>query len=91
VQVAHWFLARPGRWAQADYGAGDRAALESELAGRLRPVLAGAGAFEVARSPHRGLCLTCPGRSGLCSWDDEHTLRDDPRAEIPRPQVPAEG
>ena len=91
VEVAHWFLARPGEWAQATYRAGDRAALEGELASRLQPVLAGAGAFSVSANPHRGLCLTCPGRSGLCPWDDEHTLRDDPRAEIPRPQVPAEG
>jgi len=22
--------------------------------------------------------LTCPGRAGLCSWDEAHTLREDP-------------
>jgi hypothetical protein len=82
VEVAHWFLALPGEWAHAEYGAGDREALEAELARRLEPVLAGAGAFTVSANPHRGLCLTCPGRGGLCSWDDEHTLRDDPRSEI---------
>jgi ATP-dependent exoDNAse (exonuclease V) beta subunit len=88
VQVAHWFLARPGQWAQAEYRAQDRAALEGELASRLAPVTAGAGAFAVSKTPHRGLCLTCPGRSGLCSWGDEHTLRDDPQADIGGLQAP---
>ena len=90
VRVAHWFLARPGEWAQADYRAEDRDALEHELAGRLRPVMAGAGAFAVSDNPHRGLCLTCPGRSGLCSWGDEYTLRDDPRADIGPRIVPGQ-
>ena len=44
------------------------APLEAELAVRLRD--ARSGAFEVSPRPHRGLCLTCPGRSGLCSWGD---------------------
>ena len=82
IQVAHWFLARPGEWAHADYRAQDRDALEAELARRLAPATAGARAFEVSENPHRGLCLTCPGRSGLCSWGDEQTLRDDPRTAV---------
>ena len=32
--------------------------------------------FTVSENPHRGLCLTCPGRSGLCSWSDSDTLRE---------------
>ena len=34
-----------------------------------------AGEYPVAAVPHRGLCLTCPGRRALCSYDEELTLR----------------
>ena len=36
------------------------------------------GSFAVSPRPHRGLCLTCPGRAGLCSWEESETLREDP-------------
>ena len=32
--------------------------------------------FAVSELPHRGLCLTCPGRAGLCSWPESETLRE---------------
>jgi hypothetical protein len=30
----------------------------------------------VAGVPHRGLCATCPGRAGLCSYPPELTDRE---------------
>ena len=81
VEVAHWFLQRPEDWASAHYTAAERPSLEKELAERLRK--ARSGAFEVSPRPHRGLCLTCPGRSGLCSWSDQYTLREDPEEDPP--------
>ncbi len=80
VEVAHWFLQRPEEWATARYAGAERSALESELAGRVRD--ARSGAFQVSPRPHRGLCLTCPGRSGLCSWSDQYTLRQDPDGDL---------
>jgi ATP-dependent exoDNAse (exonuclease V) beta subunit len=75
VEVVHWFLARPRESVGARYAAAERGELEERLAARLRR--ARAEPFEVARHPHRGLCLTCPGRTGLCSWSEEATLRED--------------
>jgi ATP-dependent helicase/nuclease subunit A len=77
VEIVHWFLERPREWASVRYVAGERAGLERLLAARIER--AGAGAFAVSPSPHRGLCLTCPGRAGLCSWDEARTLRADPQ------------
>ncbi len=77
VEIVHWFLERD-EWVAASYTAGDRASLERALAARV------AGAreqrFAVSEHPHRGLCLTCPGRGGLCSWGERETLREDPFA-----------
>ncbi len=86
VEIVHWFLERPHDWVAARFQAAERAALEERLAARV----AGARArgFSVSPSPHRGLCLTCPGRRGLCSWGDGETLREDPeldRADLIRP------
>jgi ATP-dependent exoDNAse (exonuclease V) beta subunit len=70
VEVLHWFLERPLEWASATYVHDDLAQLEgrlTELAGRE---------YVVSPTPHRGLCLTCPGRRGLCSWGEEQTLRE---------------
>jgi RecB family exonuclease len=70
VEVVHWFLERPLEWASATYVRDDLARLErrlSELAGR---------GYVVSQNPHRELCLTCPGRRGLCSWGEEQTLRE---------------
>jgi hypothetical protein len=75
VEIAHWFLER-GEWVVARFGAGDRLVLEERLSQRIahtreRP-------FVVSADPHRGLCLTCPGRGGLCSWSEAETLREHP-------------
>jgi ATP-dependent exoDNAse (exonuclease V) beta subunit len=76
VEVVHWFLARPQTPAVARYTLAERPTLEEELAKRL------AGdwtePYAVSPRPHRGLCLTCPGRGGMCSWSEEETMREDP-------------
>jgi ATP-dependent helicase/nuclease subunit A len=77
VEIVHWFLERPREWTSVRYTAGERAGLERLLAARIER--AAAGGFAVSPSPHRGLCLTCPGRAGLCSWDETQTLRADPQ------------
>ena len=79
VEIVHWFLERPDEWASARYTAADRPALEEQLAERL--ARAGEHPFAVTPKPHRGLCLTCPGRAGLCSWGEAETLREDPEQE----------
>ena len=73
VEVAHWFLERPDRWASARYSAGEADLLRERLRGELA-VLRAKG-YAVAAEPHRELCLTCPGRGGLCSWGETHTMR----------------
>lgn len=71
VEVAHWFLERPERWVTHSFS--DSRALEGELLETLQRMRD--GGFEVAAVPHRELCLTCPGRRALCSWDESQTLR----------------
>jgi ATP-dependent helicase/nuclease subunit A len=75
VEVVHWFLQRPHEWVGARYTAADRGELEDRLEERLER--ARRDPFAVSPEPHRGLCLTCPGRAGLCSWGEEATLRED--------------
>jgi hypothetical protein len=79
VEIVHWFLERPGEWASVRHTALARGELERQLATRV--ARAQAGSFAVSPRPHRGLCLTCPGRAGLCSWGESETLREDPQAE----------
>ena len=76
VEVAYSFLEAPDAPVTATFEAADVAALE----GSLRELAAGvlAGRFEPTDSPHRELCLTCPGRQALCSWGPDHTLRERP-------------
>jgi ATP-dependent exoDNAse (exonuclease V) beta subunit len=87
VEIVHWFLERPQEWVAARYTAADRPALEARLASRV--ARARERPFAVSANPHRGLCLTCPGRAGLCSWGEEQTLREhseapaDSRADRP--------
>ncbi len=76
VEVIHWFLARPHDWVSATFLAADAPALQAELLARAEHVRR--AGFAVAAVPHRGLCLTCPGRATLCSWSDAETLRDAP-------------
>jgi ATP-dependent helicase/nuclease subunit A len=75
VEIVHWFLARD-EWVTARYEQDDRAPLERRFAERV--AWAREAAFAVSSRPHRGLCLTCPGRSGLCSWGEAETLREAP-------------
>ncbi|HEY2181341.1 MAG TPA: UvrD-helicase domain-containing protein [Solirubrobacteraceae bacterium] len=75
VVIVHWFL-EPGEWVEARYDSSDRAQLQLTLAERVAS--ARKRSFAVSTRPHRGLCLTCPARSGLCSWADEWTLRESP-------------
>jgi ATP-dependent helicase/nuclease subunit A len=79
VEVVHWFLERPREWVSARYTLADREQLEALLAARLRR--AEERPFTVSAHPHRGLCLTCPGRAGLCSWEESATLREDPAGQ----------
>jgi hypothetical protein len=79
VEVAHWYLERPDEPVLAHWSAAEAEALADEVRARVRAV--GASDFAVSPNPHRDLCLTCPGRRALCSWDEEHTLR-------PRPPLP---
>jgi ATP-dependent helicase/nuclease subunit A len=76
VEIVHWFLERPEEWAGARYTVADRPVLEEQLAQRL--ARASERPFAVSPRPHRGLCLTCPGRAGLCSWGEAETLREIP-------------
>ena len=74
VEIVHWFLQRPSEPVGAVFVAADRPRLEEAVARLVRS--AHARSFTVSEDPHRGLCLTCPGRSGLCSWNDSMTLRE---------------
>ncbi|MEA2297554.1 MAG: ATP-dependent helicase/nuclease subunit [Solirubrobacteraceae bacterium] len=74
VEVAYCFLRRPEEVVAERYLAAEAGRLERELAILAGPLLA--GRFPVAAEPHRGLCATCPGRGGLCSWEESVTLRE---------------
>ncbi len=74
VEIVHWFLHRPSEPIGAVFVQHDRPRLEDAVAALVKG--ARAGSYTVSEDPHRGLCLTCPGRSGLCSWSDSMTLRD---------------
>ncbi len=82
VEVVHWFLQRPHEPVVAGYTAADRGALERQLAARLTQAHERMRTFSVSAEPHRGLCLTCPGRGGLCSWGEMETMREDPLADL---------
>jgi ATP-dependent exoDNAse (exonuclease V) beta subunit len=73
VEVAHWFLERPDRWVSVRFSGTEHERLRESLRDRL--VAARDRGFAVADDPHRELCLTCPGRDGLCSWGKTHTMR----------------
>jgi ATP-dependent exoDNAse (exonuclease V) beta subunit len=76
VEVIHWFLERPEEPAVARYTLTERPSLEEQLARRLADDWA--EPFAVTRRPHRGLCMSCPGRGGMCSWSEQETMREDP-------------
>ncbi|HEX3519859.1 MAG TPA: UvrD-helicase domain-containing protein [Solirubrobacteraceae bacterium] len=81
VEVVHWFLERPEDWVTVSYEAAERAELENRLAQRLAK--AQQRGFAVSPRPHRGLCLTCPGRASLCSWGEETMREHPPDGEAP--------
>jgi ATP-dependent exoDNAse (exonuclease V) beta subunit len=74
VEIVHWFLHRPSEPIGAVFAAADKQRLEDTIAQLVKN--ARTHPFIVSQNPHRGLCLTCPGRSGLCSWGDSDTLRE---------------
>jgi ATP-dependent helicase/nuclease subunit A len=74
VEVIHWFLHRSSEPVSAVFTAADKPRLEVTIAELVKH--ARALPFIVSKNPHRGLCLTCPGRSRLCSWSDSDTLRE---------------
>ncbi len=78
VEVAYAFLERPDEPVGARYEAVDADRLEHELLELAAGMLA--GDYPVAGNPHRELCESCPGRRGLCSWPEERTLAEGPRA-----------
>jgi ATP-dependent helicase/nuclease subunit A len=77
VEIVHWFLERPEEPVGVRFQAAQRPELEAQLASRV--ARARKRSFEVSPNPHRALCLTCPGRGGLCSWGDAETSREDPK------------
>ncbi len=86
VEIVHWFLHRPHEWVGARYAASESTVLEQRLGVLLAE--ARSQTFSVSPRPHRGLCLTCPGRGGLCSWGDEQTLREDSVSDRPGADAP---
>jgi ATP-dependent exoDNAse (exonuclease V) beta subunit len=78
AEVAYAFLERPEEPVAERFERGDADRLEAELLALARGLLA--GEYPVTPTPHRELCLTCPGRRALCSYDEEQTLR--PRDEM---------
>jgi ATP-dependent helicase/nuclease subunit A len=76
VEVVHWFLERPDEPAVARFGAEQLPLLEQELEAQMRG--AEERGFAVSERPHRALCLTCPGRGGLCSWSEREQMRESP-------------
>jgi ATP-dependent helicase/nuclease subunit A len=74
VDVVHWFLERPDEAVLASFQAGERQLLEQRLIEHVAS--ARRRGFAVSANPHRGLCLTCPGRGGLCSWSEQETLKN---------------
>jgi ATP-dependent exoDNAse (exonuclease V) beta subunit len=74
VEIVHWFLHRPSEPICAVFSAADKPQIEETIGELIRNACA--RPFIVSKNPHRGLCLRCPGRSGLCSWSESDTLRE---------------
>ena len=73
MEVVHCYLERPDAPAVAAYRAADADRLEGELLELARGVVE--SRFEPSPEPNFELCADCPGRSALCSWDEQHTLQ----------------
>ncbi len=76
VEVAYAFLERPLEPFSERFEAADAERLQAELLALAEGMLA--GRYPVSDTPHRDLCLTCPGRRALCSHPEELTLRERP-------------
>jgi hypothetical protein len=74
VEVAHWFLERPQEWVSARFVAEEQPHLREQLLARI--ARARDRGFAVTDAPHRAICLTCPGRGGLCSWGETRTMSE---------------
>ena len=74
VEVAYCFLERPAEPVTRTFTSADEPALAEELAGLAEGVLE--ARYEVTATPHRDLCADCPGRTALCSYTEELTLRE---------------
>ncbi len=72
VEVAHWFLERPGSGSWPGLSQAKEITCASSCC-RTSHEHAPEG-FAVTDFPHRGICLTCPGRGGLCSWGETRTM-----------------
>jgi ATP-dependent exoDNAse (exonuclease V) beta subunit len=72
VSVVHWLLERPAEPVGVRYTQQQISQLEQELTARIGRMRA--ASYAVSERPHRELCMTCPGRRGLCSWPEERTL-----------------
>ena len=83
VEVVHLFLQRPADPAVAVFGPDDVGRLEAEVRATAAGLLG--RDFTPTATPHRGLCLTCPGRRALCHHPEELTLREG----VPSPPSPA--
>ncbi len=73
VEVVHLFLEAAERPVSHGFDAAETERLETELAARAEPLLA--GRFTVSPEPHRALCSGCPALGGLCSWPPEMSMR----------------
>ncbi|MBA3261635.1 MAG: UvrD-helicase domain-containing protein, partial [Thermoleophilaceae bacterium] len=73
VEVVHCYLERPEQLAVATCAAADADRLEAKLLELAAGVVE--GRFVPSATPHLELCGDCPGRSALCSWDEQHTLQ----------------
>jgi ATP-dependent exoDNAse (exonuclease V) beta subunit len=74
VEVAHWFLERPEEWVAVRFVTDEQHRLREQLLARVARVRA--RGFAVTGAPHRAICLTCPGRGGLCSWGETRTMSE---------------
>ena len=74
VEVAYCFLERPEEPVSAEWATADADRLEAELLELAGGVVE--ARFEPTHLPHRDLCIECPGRTRLCSWPPEMTMRD---------------
>lgn len=76
VEVAYCLLERPDDPLSVTYDAHDA----PDIAARIRELAHGilTHAYPVTDTPHRELCGTCPGRTKLCRYSAQETLRVPP-------------